>query len=132
MVPGAPDPCAPYSHAVERDGWVFVTGQMPNDPAAPGAPLPEGVAAQTDAVMRNLTVVLAHLGLTLDDVVQARCFLTEFARDYAAFNAAYAAHFAPGRLPARTTVGVTGLALGALVEIDFVARRRGPAAAPPP
>jgi enamine deaminase RidA (YjgF/YER057c/UK114 family) len=123
MVSGAPRPVAPFSHAAEAGGWVMLTGQMPTDPADPDAPLPEGVAAQTDRVIDNLALVLAGLGLGLEHVAQCRCYLSAFERDYAAFNAAYARRFAPGRLPARTTLGVTALALGALVEIDCTAWR---------
>ncbi len=123
MIPGAPTPVAPFSHAVEADGWVFITGQMPTDPAAPDAPLPEGVEAQTRRVVDNLRIVLDGLGLGLEHVTMARIYLTEFKRDYAALNALWPSFFAPGKLPARTTVGVTALAVGALVEIDFVARR---------
>ena len=118
-----PRPVAPFSHAVESDGWVILTGQMPTDPAAPDAPLPEGIEAQTRRVLANLALILGELGLGLEHVVQCRCFLTEFERDYADFNATYEAHFTPGRLPARTTVGVTALAVGALVEIDCIAKR---------
>ncbi len=121
----APRPVAPFSHAVETDGWVILTGQMPTDPQTPDAPLPNGIAAQTDRVIANLALVLGELGLDLSHVVQCRCYLTNFQRDYAAFNDTYKAHFAPDRLPARTTVGVTALAVGALVEIDAVARRPG-------
>ncbi|QJF50470.1 RidA family protein [Roseobacter ponti] len=120
----APEHVAPFSHAVEADGWVILTGQMPTVPGAPQADLPGGVAAQTDQVMKNLQTVLAGLGLDLSDVLQCRCFLTEFERDYADFNATYKSWFPADRLPARTTVGVTALAVGALVEIDCVARRR--------
>jgi 2-iminobutanoate/2-iminopropanoate deaminase len=67
--------------------------------------------------------VLAGAGSSLDRVVFARVYLTNFERDYAAMNRVYASCFAPGRLPARTCVGVTGLARGALVEIDLLARR---------
>ncbi|MEM8597254.1 MAG: RidA family protein [Pseudomonadota bacterium] len=119
----APQPVAPFSHAVEADGWVVLTGQMPTWPGEPGRALPEGVAAQTERVMENLRIVLEGVGLDLSHVVQCRCYLTEFERDYAAFNEAYAAFFPPDRLPARTTVGVTALAVGALVEIDCLARR---------
>jgi enamine deaminase RidA (YjgF/YER057c/UK114 family) len=73
--------------------------------------------------MRNLAIILGGIGLDLSATVMARIYLTEFARDYAALNAIWPSFFAPGRLPARTTVGVTGLAYGALVEIDLVARR---------
>ena len=118
-----PRPVAPFSHAVETDGWVILTGQMPTDPAAPDAPLPEGIEAQTRRVMDNLGLILGKLGLDFSHVVQCRCFLTEFERDYAAFNATYETYFPADRRPARTTVGVTALAVGALVEIDCIARR---------
>lgn len=123
MVPGAPTPVAPFSHAVETDGFVFVTGQMPTWPDDDSRPLPEGVEAQTRRVMDNLILVLDGLGLDLSHVVQARIYLTEFKRDYPVMNAAYAAYFPPDQRPARTCIGVTGLARDALVEIDFVARR---------
>jgi len=122
MIPGGPKPVAPFSHAVESDGFVFVTGQMPDTPEAPGM-LPDGIAAQTRNVMGNLATVLAGLGLGLEHVVMARIYLTNFKRDYAAMNEVYRGYFAEGRLPARTCVGVTGLAYDALVEIDLVARR---------
>ncbi|WP_366937264.1 RidA family protein [Elioraea sp.] len=122
MIAGGPKPVAPFSHAVEAGGFVFVTGQMPDSPEAPGV-LPEGVEAQTRAVMRNLSLVLGGIGLDLSRTVMARIYLTEFDRDYAALNAIWPSFFAPGRLPARTTVGVTGLAYGALVEVDLVAKR---------
>jgi 2-iminobutanoate/2-iminopropanoate deaminase len=123
MIAGGPRPVAPFSHAVESDGWVFVTGQMPTDPDAPDAPLPAGIEAQTRRVMENLKIVLAGAGLGLQHVLQARIYLTAFERDYQAMNATYRTYFAPGRLPARTCIGVTALAVGALVEIDLVARR---------
>lgn len=118
-----PRPVAPFSHAVEDNGWVILTGQMPTDPDAPDAPLPDGVEAQTRRVMDNLALILGELELDLSHVVQCRCFLTEFERDYAAFNETYQSYFPQDRRPARTTVGVTALAVGALVEIDCIARR---------
>jgi enamine deaminase RidA (YjgF/YER057c/UK114 family) len=96
---------------------------MPTTPGNDDAPLPDGIAAQTARVMDNLILVLKGMGLDLPDVVSARVFLTEFKRDYKAMNATYMSYFEPGKLPARTCVGVTGLACDALVEIDFVARR---------
>lgn len=123
MIAGGPRPVAPFSHAVEADGWVFVTGQMPTDPAAPDAPLPDGIVAQTRRVLDNLKLVLAGVGLGFEHVVMARIYLTDFERDYKAMNDTYVGYFAEGQLPARTTIGVTGLAVGALVEIDLVARR---------
>ena len=123
MIPGAPQPVAPFSHAVEADGWVFITGQMPTWPDDDSRALPEGVEAQTRRVMDNLIIVLAGVGLDMSHVVMARVYLTEFARDYPAMNEAYASYFPNERRPARTCVGVTGLAREALVEIDLVARR---------
>jgi 2-iminobutanoate/2-iminopropanoate deaminase len=122
MIPGGPKPVAPFSHAVEVDGFVFVTGQMPDTPAAPGV-LPEGIAAQTRNVMANLSIVLSGIGLGLEHVVMARIYLTRFAQDYAAMNDVYRTFFAEGRLPARTCVGVTGLAYEALIEVDMIVRR---------
>jgi len=123
MIASGPRPVAPFSHAVEADGWVFVTGQMPTDPAAPDAPLPEGIEAQTRRVMANLEIVLSGIGLGWQNVTFIRIYLTHFERDYAAMNAVYQTYFEPGKLPGRTTVGVTALAVGALVEIDLIARR---------
>ena len=123
MIAAAPTPVAPFSHAVEAEGWVFVTGQMPTDAADDAAPLPEGVEAQTRKVMENLKLVLQGLGLGLEHVIVARVFLTRFKEDYAIMNRTYASYFPPERLPARTCVGVTGLARDALVEIDLIARR---------
>src|SRR5216683_6322044 len=123
MVPGAPTPVAPFSHATAVGGWLFVTGQMPTDPDDDSAPLPEGIEAQTRRVIKNLKLVLEGAGSALDRVVFARVYLTQFERDYAPMNAVYQSYFAPDQLPARTCVGVTGLARGALVEIDLLARR---------
>jgi 2-iminobutanoate/2-iminopropanoate deaminase len=123
MITGAPAPVAPFSHAVEADGWVFLTGQMPTLPDNDSAPLPDGIEAQTRRVMDNLIIVLRGLGLGLQHVVNVRAYLTRFDQDYAPMNAVYRSYFPPDRLPARTCVGVTGLARGALVEIDLVARR---------
>jgi len=123
MIAGAPDPVAPFSHAVEADGWVFVTGQMPFTDTSVDSAYPQGIEAQTHAVMANLQRVLQGCGLDLTHVVAARIFLTHFQEDYTRMNEVYRGYFAPGRLPARTCVGVTGLAKDARVEIDFVARR---------
>jgi reactive intermediate/imine deaminase len=122
---GAPKPVAPFSHAVEIDGWVFLTGQLPLDSTDQNAPIPDGVEAQTARVFHNLSIVLEGMGLNLSHVVTARVFLAEFERDYERMNAVYARYFPPERRPARTCVGVTALARGCLVEIDLIARRPG-------
>jgi 2-iminobutanoate/2-iminopropanoate deaminase len=119
----APTHVAPFSHAVESDGWIQITGQMPTDPNDDAAPLGDGIEAQTRRVMDNLIIVLEGLGLGLEHVLSCRVYITEFKRDYDVMNDTYKSYFPAGRLPARTCIGVTGLARDALVEIDMVARR---------
>ena len=119
----APTQVAPFSHAVEFDGWVQLTGQMPTDPIDDTKPLPDGIQAQTRQVMDNMAIMLHEMQLGLENVLSTRVFLTNFKRDYEPMNNIYKSYFANNRLPARTCVGVTDLALGALVEIDMVARR---------
>lgn len=123
MVGGAPDPVAPFSHAVEVDGWIFVTGQMPFSGTSNTSPYPDGIEAQTRQVMENLRRVLNGCGLGFEHVVSCRVFLTRFEKDYELMNQVYGSYFPVGKRPARTCVGVTALARGALVEIDLVARR---------
>jgi len=119
----APNKVAPFSHAVECDGWIQLTGQMPTDPEDDAKQLPEEVEAQTRRVMDNLIIVLGELGLDLSNVMSCRVYLTDFYRDYDVMNETYKSYFPADRLPARTCVGVTGLAREALVEIDMVAKR---------
>lgn len=119
----APTQVAPFSHAVECDGWIQLTGQMPTDPNDDDRPLAEGIELQTRRVMDNLVIVLHGLALGLERVLSCRVYLTRFARDYSAMNTIYRSYFPADRLPARTCVGVTALARDALVEIDMIARR---------
>lgn len=121
----APTPVAPYSHAVEIDGWCLITGQLATDPDDDTLPLPEGVEAQTRRTMENVRLVLQGLGLDFTNVVSVRIFLTEFERDYDRMNAIYAEYFGATTRPARTCIGVTGLARKAVVEIDCIAVRPG-------
>lgn len=115
---GVPPQVGPFAHATRWGELVFVTGQMPTDPAT-GRLVAGGLLEQAEQVRRNLSAVLAQFSLTLDDALQVRVYLTDFT-DFDAFNDAYRGWFA-GPLPARTTVGVTGLAVGAVVEVDVVA-----------
>ena len=122
MAAGAPPPppTAAYSHAVRAGDFLFVTGQLgtvSGDKLVDG-----GIVEQTHQVMRNLQTVLANAGTSLDCVVFARVYLQNFEANYAAMNAVYASYFEPGKLPGRNTVGVTGLALGGLVEIDLIVK----------
>jgi 2-iminobutanoate/2-iminopropanoate deaminase len=123
MIANAPKPVGPYSHVVEADGWLFVTGQLATDPDDDARPLPDGIEAQSRKVFDNLKRALAGAGAGFEHVVSVRIFLTNFERDYAAFNRLYVAYFPHDRLPARTTVGVTHLARGGIVEIDMIAYR---------
>jgi 2-iminobutanoate/2-iminopropanoate deaminase len=116
-----PERVAPYSHAVEVDGWLFITGQMP---IAPDGSVPQSIEAQTAVVMENLKGVLQGVNADLSQVVSARVFLTDFDAHYELMNKVYASYFQEGRFPARTCVGVTALARACLVEIDLIARRR--------
>ena len=119
----APTHVAPFSHAVECDGWIQLTGQMPTDPNDDDQPLAAGIELQTRRVMDNLVIVLQELGLGLEHVLSCRVYLTEFERDYEMMNNTYQSYFSPNRLPARTCIGVTALARDALVEIDMIARK---------
>jgi 2-iminobutanoate/2-iminopropanoate deaminase len=119
----APAPVTPYSHAVEAGGFIFVTGQLATDPDDDSLPLPPGIEAQTRKVMDNLGRVLKGCGLSFANVVCVRIYLTDFNGDYATMNAIFSSYFQDGRRPARTTVGVTALARGGIVEIDMIAVR---------
>jgi len=123
MIGGAPDPVAPFSHAVEADGFVFLTGQMPFVGTSNESDYPETIEDQTHQVMKNLITVLEGCGLALANVAAVRIFLLHFDAHYERMNAVYASYFPTDRRPARTCVGVSGLARGALVEIDMVAQR---------
>jgi 2-iminobutanoate/2-iminopropanoate deaminase len=121
LLPDAPKPVAPYSHAVEAGGFVFVTGQLATDPGDDSLPIPSGIEAQTCKVMDNLNRVLKGCGLTFANVVCVRIYLTDFKGDYARMNDIFSTYFAADKRPARTTVGVTDLARGGIVEIDMIA-----------
>lgn len=123
--PEAPEPVGPYSHAVRAGGageLLLLSGQTPIDPAT-GALVDGDVGTQTRRVFANLAAVLAAAGLTLDDVVKVNVYLTDMA-DFPAMNAAYAEAFS-APYPARTTVAVAGLPLGARVEIEATAQLPG-------
>ncbi|EAW35746.1 RidA family protein [Lyngbya sp. PCC 8106] len=111
-------PVAPYSHAVRAGDFLFVTGQLPEDPNT-GEILKGSIEQQTQQVMENLRLVLEHAGTNFDRVVMSRIFLTDF-RDYQSVNQIYASYFNSKRLPSRTTVGVLGLADLGDIEIDLI------------
>jgi len=116
-----PPPTAAYSHAVCANGFAFVTGQLGVDPKT-NALVPGGAAEQAKQIMRNLEVVLKGAGTSIERTVMARIFLVNFAADYPAVNKIYSSYFKSKDYPSRTTVGVTNLALGAMVEVDLIVR----------
>ena len=112
-------PVGPFSPAVRCDDLVFLSGQVAQSPTT-GKLIGEDIAAQTEQIFLNLRAVLRAAGLTLADAVRVGVYLTDM-RDLASMNAVYGRQFdAP--YPARTTVAVADLPLGAAIEIDLVAR----------
>ena len=114
----APGAIGPYSQAIEAGGFVFVSGQLPLDPAT-GAFVPGGVEEQAEQSLRNLKAVLAGAGCTMEDVVKTTVFLADI-NDFAAINTIYAEYFT-GEAPARSCVQVAALPKGALFEVEAVA-----------
>ena len=117
----APAAVGPYSQAVASGDHVFLSGQTPIDPAT-GALIDADVGGQTQRCFDNLAAVLAAAGLTFEDVVKVNVYLTAMA-DFAEMNEVYARQFSEP-YPARTTVAVAALPLGARIEIELVARQR--------
>ena len=111
----------PFSHAVKAGDFLFVTGQMPTLPNDPTKLIEGGISNQTHQVMKNLELVLDAAKSSFDNVVFARIYLLNF-QDFDAMNDIYESYFMPDKLPARTCIGVTGLAVGASVEIDLIAK----------
>lgn len=122
LVDGGPKTVGPFHHAVTAGDFHFITGQMPTLPDDPTKLVEGGIEAQTHRVMQNLEQVLGGLGNGFDRVVFARVYLVNF-QDFGRMNSVYESYFARGELPARTCIGVTGLAVGALVEVDLIAAR---------
>ena len=116
-----PKRVGPFSHAVKAGGFLFVTGQMPTLPNNPTKLIKGGISNQTHQVMKNLQTVLTAANSSLENVVFVRIYLVNF-QDFDTMNMVYESYFVPGKLPARTCIGVTGLAVGASVEIDLIAK----------
>ncbi len=116
----APAAIGPYSQAVEANGLVFLSGQIPLDPKT-GKLVAGGIAEQTAQVMKNLRAVLDAAGCAFDDVVQATVYVADLA-DFATVNQVYGQHFHDVK-PARATVQVAALPAGALVEVALVAAK---------
>ena len=116
-----PKRVGPFSHAVRAGDFLFVTGQMPTLPNDPTKLIEGGISSQTHQVMKNLKTVLTAANSSLENAVFVRIYLINF-QDFNAMNNVYESYFAPDKLPARTCIGVTGLAVGASVEIDLIAK----------
>ena len=115
-----PKKVAPFSHAVRAGDFLFITGQMPTLKNDSTKLVEGGIEDQTHQVMKNLIDVLSQAGSSLDKVIFARVYLVNFG-DFEKMNKVYASYFKKEKLPARTCIGVTGLAVGASVEIDLMA-----------
>ncbi|OZC04125.1 RidA family protein [Rubricoccus marinus] len=115
---GAPAAVGPYSHAVRANGLLFCSGQVALDPEK-GVLVGEDVATQTHQVFANIRAVLGEAGLTLSDVAKTTVYLQTM-DDFGTMNGIYAEHFGDHK-PARSTVAVAGLPVGALVEIEVLA-----------
>ncbi len=114
----APSPIGPYSQAIRANGFIFVSGQIPIDPAS-GAIVGSDIAAQTRQVMKNLTAILEDAGSGLEKIVRASIFLTNL-DDFTKLNEVYSEYLGESK-PARATVQVARLPKEALVEIEVIA-----------
>ena len=114
----APAAIGPYSQAIEANGMVFLSGQLPVDPAT-GEFVPGGVAEQTKQCFENIKSVLAEAGLTTANIVKTTVFLSDMSL-FADMNAVYATYF-EGEFPARSAFAVKALPKNALVEIESIA-----------
>ena len=116
---GAPAAIGPYSQAVELNGTLFISGQLPVDPAT--GVMPDGIEAQTRRALDNIGAILNAAGLTYNDVVKTTVLLSNMA-DFAAMNAVYAEYFTQDK-PARVCFQAAALPKNALLEVDAIAGR---------
>lgn len=116
----APKAIGPYSQATEINGFLFVSGQVPVDPAI-GRVVEGGIEAQTEQVMKNIGAILAEAGYSFEDVVKCTCLLDDM-ENFAAMNGVYGKYF-PENPPARAAFGVVKLPLGVMVEIECIASK---------
>ena len=116
-----PKRVGPFSHAVRAGDFLFVTGQMPTLPENSDILISGDIKEQTHQVMKNLKTVLRESKSSLEKVTFVRIYLVNF-QDFDQMNEVYKSYFDIDKLPARTCIGVTGLAKGASVEIDLIAK----------
>ena len=117
--PALSPPVGPFSQAIDAGGFIYFSGQVGQDPTT-GKLVAGGMAAETERIFQNLSALLKAAGKSFDDVVRAGVFLTSMG-DFVALNGVYAKHFSQP-FPARTTIAVAALPLGACVEIDLVVK----------
>ena len=115
----APAAIGPYSQAIEANGMLFISGQIPVNPA--DSTVPEGITAQTEQVMKNIAAILDEAGYTFDNVVKTTCLLSDIA-NFGAMNEVYATRF-PSNPPARAAFAVRDLPKGVMVEIEVIAAK---------
>ena len=115
----APGAIGPYSQAIEANGMVFISGQLPINPAT--GEMPEGVSAQTEQSLKNLEAILNEAGCTFDNVVKSTCYLADMSY-FGEMNAVYGKYF-KGDYPARAAFAVKELPKKALVEIEMIAAK---------
>ncbi len=116
----APEAVGPYSQAIEKNGTLFISGQIPVDPAI-GKIVEGGISEQTEQVMKNISAVLDEAGYTFEDVVKSTCLLDNM-NNFVAMNEVYA-KYCPANPPARAAYGVVKLPLGVMVEIETIAMK---------
>lgn len=116
----APKAIGPYSQAVEANGILFISGQIPIDPAV-GKITATGITEQVEQVMKNIGAILEAAGLNFNNVVKTTCLLSDM-DNFAAMNDVYSRYFV-SEMPARAAYGVVRLPLGALIEIETIAVR---------
>ncbi len=116
----APAAIGPYSQAIEANGMIFVSGQLPIDPAT-GTMVTGGIKKQTAQVFKNIRAILAEVGLTMDAIVKTTVFLTDM-NDFSDMNEVYAEQFS-GVFPARSAFAVKALPKNAQMEIEVIAAR---------
>ncbi len=116
----APKAIGPYSQAVEANGMLFISGQIPIDPAI-GKVVEGGIKEQTEQVMKNIAAILKEAGYTFQDVIKSTCLLSDM-EHFAAMNEIYGRYYAENP-PARAAFAVKGLPLGVMVEIETIAAK---------
>jgi 2-iminobutanoate/2-iminopropanoate deaminase len=115
----APKAIGPYSQAIEANGMLFISGQIPINPA--DGLIPDGIEAQTEQVMKNIESILNEAGYSFENVVKSTCLLSDMV-NFKAMNEVYAKYYSVNP-PARAAFAVKGLPLGALIEIETIAAK---------